>query len=266
VKVAAHGNPLNRRLSVASYGHRLLDGLKRLFRLKNSRKAKEELPKAHFGESLITSSFMDLRNLQLMQKYQEEFFETHSTTTTFVPNDKDEACEVFLDSDGNIRQPFEKHISYDFCKIDRWYMPDCVPGIISRINVTHVDRHPGDLESQGKLKKVITVLHAEGKYIHLSPGHVKFLIEPGDQHYHIVEDHFARRGVAYIRDGQDMNLATGTTYGQRNKTIGITGTQTGRRQPSNPPVVAWGPDFSEYKVSYTYGGPANKHPWTNSGP
>lgn len=258
---------------MASYGPRLINRIKRLLSPSNSTKGKGEAPnsqeKAKYGESLIKNSFINIHKLQLLKNFQHQQFQqnTWKYSSTFVQGDRDEAMEVFLDHNGQIKRPYERAIAFEFCKIDRWYMPDCVPGILSRVDITHAGRPD---ERPDKPQRVITVLHAEGQYIHLAPGK-PFLIEPDDEYYQAVEAHFVRRGIEFIRDGIDISgwaQTFGTYNGQRNKKTGITSTGTGRGQHSNTPVIAqWGPDFADFSISYTIAEvKANRGSWTSGGP
>jgi hypothetical protein len=269
---------------VASYGPRIVNRIKRLFGIGNSKKGQGEPFPAkggpQYGKSPLSNAYVNYHKYREIQKFHEKQMGNWTFTSTFVPNDCDEVAEVFLDDEGNIKEPLVRGTAFDFCKLDRWYMPDCVPGIISKVDITYAGRpneHPGDMRNQGRPSKIITVLHANDKYIHLAPRSI-FYIEPDDEYYAAVEAHFIRRGIDFVRE-QDVNSKDwenwaktfGTPHGS-NKTSTYTGSN-GRRYQNSPIITHWGPDFSSYssysctvaeaKIAAPSNGPAT---WTTSGP
>lgn len=256
---------------MASCGSRLINRIKRFFTLQSPKKGKGEPTKGKgkpiYGESLLRNAYVDFHKYRQIQKFHQQSMETWTSTSTYVANDCDEPAEVFLDENGDIREPLVRGTAYDFCKLDRWYMPDCVPGIISKVDITNM--HPGDLEIQGRARRVITVLHANDKYIHLAPRKV-FYIEPDDDYYAMVESHFIRRGIDFIRE-QNVNSKDwdnwaktfGTPYGQRSNKTGVTVIGSGGKRHSNTPIVTcWGPDVSSFSCSISEAKNAPGPSWT----
>ena len=260
---------------MASPGHSFLNRLKRFLTPKNAKEAKEKAPKGQgrpqYGKSFIENALPHFHALRELQKTQFHQSWSMSSTTT-VTGDCDEPAEVFLDENGQIREPLERGIAYDFCKLDRWYMPDCVPGIVSRVDITHAGRYC-DLARENKTR-IITVLHANDRYIHLAPQHV-FYLEPNDHYYADVVAHFARRGIEHIREGSvsskdwDKWAKTfGTTNGQRNQKTGTTSTGSSGGRNQNPPRVAWGfdPAEGESYSAFTFVTREETWVWTSKGP
>lgn len=178
----------------------------------------------------------------------------------------DNSMEVFLDDNGNIIEPLKRGISFDFCSIDRWYMPDCVPGIRSLVDITYVGR-PASRVWVTKTPKIITVLFANNRYIHLAPREI-FYIESKDEYFGVVEAHFVRRGIDHITDvlpnseasnfpknavqGQIYNQQAWMSNGQPNKAVGSTNNRTfGGRTPNVKITNIWDLSLNNFYIANT---------------
>lgn len=198
---------------MASSDPQITNRIKHLSALRNQGEGKGEATEGKgtpnkngdvFGESVLWAAYRGFKKLQTMQQFHQEYqLQRHQSWTwnsTFVDS-HDEVAEIFLDADGNIEEPLVRGVAFDLCRIDRWYMPDCIPAIISRVDISHCKK-PVGLDK----KKIITVLYADGKYIHLDPEWLRavkrrtFYIEPEDSYYEAVEVHFIRRGIDHIRE------------------------------------------------------------------
>ncbi|MGI9571285.1 MAG: hypothetical protein ACR2PH_16460 [Desulfobulbia bacterium] len=243
---------------MASPGPSLFKRFLSLFRPPNARKVQGKAKEGHsqpnangriYGESVLSNVYETwIKHTRLRKTFFEHQMNATwtSTKSTFVPEDCDEPAEVFLDENGQIQEPLERKIAFDFCNLDRWCMPDCVPGIVSRVDITRHDGFPS------KPVKIITVLYANDKYIHLAPQQI-FYIEPEDDYYKTVEAHFFNRGIDYIRetkvnsaDWDNWAKQFGNKNGFRNQKTSTTNNRTARGRAKNPQVVSGrgiDPDF-----------------------
>lgn len=228
-----------------------------------------------YGESLLAKAWLSYNNLQKMRDANDRFrreyaemwrHEEEHSFFSFVPNFRDIPVEVFVCETGRIKQPYERGIAYEFCKLDHWYNPSCRPGIISAIM-------PENKPQVYAKRPTFVVLFAEEQYIELQP---EPRIITDERTLRLCDLHFEKRGFDYLDDTQgeanfdlfdfQKDVINGIN-GPRTKTVSPGGyRQNGRSLPDfkitsgghavhNPgyytnqspaPAISWGdsPDWS----------------------
>lgn len=185
---------------------------------------------------------------------QSPKYETYSFVQESA-DDSDYPLEVFLDEDGNIKQPLKQGVAFNYCSFDRWSMPDCVPGIQSKVSVQNFAHSPWM-----SALYTITVIFANDKYILLVLNKASY-IEPDHKHFDIIEAHFVKRGIEHLVDRvPDPNSLTwNKKYGRTNQATRTSNVGPRRRKHSNVKITShWDPALSGFSITvsdYTTGNP-----------
>lgn len=175
----------------------------------------------------------------------------------------DYPVEVYLDNNGEFLEPLEVGIAFDYCCLARWYMPDCVPGVLSHILLEDKMGDRGyvfNSAEDGWCTELVRVICAEGKYILVNANKV---LGEHDNNYAAIENHFNARGIDFVVDEIPETTESRTENGPTIKTQVRRGITSDRVWPiTTKAVVKWDPAATSFSSVSISGIPAGQK--TNS--